>query len=75
MWSVLLPVAKNIVMKAVESDQVKMLVVEILKRIVSRTDNDLDDLVVAQLEVALFPKPAEAPAEDSKENEDDKKTE
>jgi hypothetical protein len=55
MWSVLLPVAKNIVMKAVESDQVKMLVVEILKRIVSRTDNDLDDLVVAQLEVALFP--------------------
>tara|TARA_B100000902_G_C26624821_1_gene581544 strand:- start:322 stop:510 length:189 start_codon:yes stop_codon:yes gene_type:complete len=55
MWSVLLPVAKNIVMKAVESDQVKMLVVEILKRIVSKTDNDLDDLVVAQLEVALFP--------------------
>ena len=55
MWSVLLPVAKNIVMKAVESDQVKMLVVEILKRIVSRTDNDLEDLVVAQLEVALFP--------------------
>jgi len=56
MWSVLLPFAKNIVMKAVESDQVKMLVVEVLKRIVSRTDNDLDDLVVAQLELALFPK-------------------
>ena len=42
-------------MKAVESDQVKYLVVEILKRIVSKTDNDLDDLVVAQLEAALFP--------------------
>ncbi len=56
MWALLLPVAKNVVMKAVESDQVKMLVVEILKRIVSKTDNDLDDLVVAQLEVALFPK-------------------
>jgi hypothetical protein len=56
MWALLLPVAKNVVMKAVESDQVKMLVVEILKRIVSKTDNDLDDLVVAQLEAALFPK-------------------
>jgi hypothetical protein len=56
MWSLLLPVAKNVVMKAVESDQVKMLVIEILKRIVSKTDNDLDDLVVAQLETALFPK-------------------
>ena len=55
MWALLLPVAKNVVMKAVESDQVKYLVVEILKRIVSKTDNDLDDLVVAQLEVALFP--------------------
>ena len=56
MWALLLPVAKNVVMKAVESDQVKMLVVEILKRIVAKTDNDLDDRVVAQLELALFPK-------------------
>lgn len=63
MLAVLFPVAKSIVMKAVESEQVKYLVVEILKRIVSKTDNDLDDLVVAQLELALFPKPAEAPAE------------
>jgi hypothetical protein len=56
MWALLLPIAKNVVMKAVESDQVKYLVVEILKRIVAKTDNDLDDLVVAQLESALFPK-------------------
>ena len=62
MWSLLLPVAKNVVMKAVESDQVKSLVIEILKRIVSKTGNDLDDLVVAQLELALFPK-ASAEAE------------
>jgi len=55
MFALLLPFAKTIVLKAVESDQVKMLVVEILKRIVSKTDNDLDDLVVAQLEIALFP--------------------
>jgi len=59
MLAVLFPVAKSIVMKAVESEQVKTLVIEILKRIVSRTDNDLDDLVVAQLEVALFPTPKE----------------
>ena len=63
MLAVLLPFAKSIVLKAVESEQVKYLVVEILKRIVSRTDNDLDDLVVEQLEIALFPKPSEAPAE------------
>ena len=63
MLAVLLPFAKSIVLKAVESEQVKYLVVEILKRIVARTDNDLDDLVVAQLELALFPKPGEAPAE------------
>ena len=43
MFALLLPLAKTIVLKAVESDQVKMLVVEILKRIVSKTDNDLDD--------------------------------
>jgi hypothetical protein len=59
MWAVLFPVAKGIVMKAVESEQAKRLVVEILKRIVAKTDNDLDDLVVAQLEVALFPTPKE----------------
>jgi hypothetical protein len=55
MWAALFPVAKSIIMKAVESDQAKRLVVEVLKRIVSRTDNDLDDLIVAQLESALFP--------------------
>ena len=60
MWAVLFPVAKSVVMKAVESEQAKRLVVEILKRIVSKTDNDLDDLVVAQLEAALFPTPAAA---------------
>lgn len=63
MLAILFPIAKSVVMKAVESDQVKYLVVEILKRIVAKTDNDLDDLVVAQLEAALFPKPEEAPAE------------
>ena len=49
MWAVLFPVAKTVVMKAVESESAKRLVVEILKRIVAKTDNDLDDLAVEHL--------------------------
>ena len=55
MWAVLFPLAKGVVLRAVESDQAKRLVVEVLKRIVARTDNDLDDLAVEHLEKALFP--------------------
>jgi hypothetical protein len=55
MLAIAFPIAKGIIMKIAESEQVKRLVVEILKRIVSRTDNDLDDLVVANIEMALFP--------------------
>lgn len=55
MWALLLPIAKNVVMHLVESEEVKSLVIDILKKIVSRTDNDLDDLVVERLERALFP--------------------
>lgn len=55
MLTFLLPFAKKIVLEAVASDEVKSLVIEILKKIVSRTDNDLDDLVVEKLEKALFP--------------------
>ena len=55
MWAVLFPLAKGVVLRAVESDQAKRLVIEVLKRIVARTDNDLDDLAVEHLEKALFP--------------------
>ena len=55
MWAVLFPLAKGVVLRAVESDQAKRLVVEVLKRIVARTDNDLDDLAVEHLEKALYP--------------------
>jgi hypothetical protein len=55
MWALLFPVAKSVVLKAVESEQAKRLVVDVLKRIVARTDNDLDDLAVEHLEKALFP--------------------
>ena len=33
-------------LKAVKSDQVKDLVIEILKKLVAQTDNDIDDLLV-----------------------------
>tara|TARA_B100000287_G_scaffold184547_1_gene174523 strand:- start:406 stop:579 length:174 start_codon:yes stop_codon:yes gene_type:complete len=56
MWALILPVAKSVVLKAVKSDQVKDLVIEILKKLVAQTDNDIDDLLVAKLEKALFPK-------------------
>ena len=59
MWAVLFPVAKTVVMKAVESESAKRLVVEILKRIVAKTDNDPDDLAVEHLEKALFPAESE----------------
>jgi hypothetical protein len=55
MWALLFPFAKSVVLKAVESEQAKRLVVDVLKRIVARTDNDLDDLAVEHLEKALFP--------------------
>ena len=56
MWALILPVAKSVVLKAVKSDQVKDLVIDILKKLVAQTDNDIDDLLVAKLEKALFPK-------------------
>ena len=56
MWALILPVAKSVVLKAVKSDQVKDLVIEILKKLVAQTDNDIDDLLVAKLDKALFPK-------------------
>jgi len=55
MWALLFPFAKSVVLDAVESEQAKRLVVDVLKRIVARTDNDLDDLAVEHLEKALFP--------------------
>jgi hypothetical protein len=54
MWAALLPLAKSIVIKAVQSPSVKELVIQILERIVANTDNDLDDLIVAKLKRALL---------------------
>ena len=54
MWAALLPLAKGVVLKAVQSQSVKELVIQILERIVANTDNDLDDIIVAKLKKALL---------------------
>ena len=54
MWSLLLPMAKGVVMKQLNTLKVKTLVIEILQAIVKETDNDLDDIVVLKLKQALL---------------------
>mgnify|MGYP001370791630 FL=1 len=60
MTKFLLPIAINIINKAVDKipedldDVLKKFVVSILKKAASKTGNKVDDLLVAQLEKALF---------------------
>ena len=60
MTKFLLPIAINIVNKAVDKipedldDLLKKFVVSLLKKAASKTGNKVDDLLVAQLEKALF---------------------
>ncbi len=54
MWSLLLPMAKGVVMQQLNTLKVKTLVIEILQAIVKETDNDLDDIVVLKLKQALL---------------------
>tara|TARA_A100001388_G_scaffold3192_1_gene2368 strand:- start:4990 stop:5178 length:189 start_codon:yes stop_codon:yes gene_type:complete len=60
MTKFLLPIAINIINKAVDKipedldDILKKFVVSILKKAASKTGNKVDDLLVAQLEKALF---------------------
>ncbi len=60
MTKFLLPIAINIINKAVDKipedldDVLKKFVVTILKKAASKTGNKVDDLLVAQLEKALF---------------------
>ena len=60
MTKFLLPIAINIINKAVDKipedldDVLKKFVVSILKKAASKTGNKRDDLLVAQLEKALF---------------------
>ena len=60
MTKFLLPIAINVVNKAVDKipedldDLLKKFVVSLLKKAASKTGNKVDDLLVAQLEKALF---------------------
>tara|TARA_B100000927_G_scaffold39674_1_gene28395 strand:- start:375 stop:563 length:189 start_codon:yes stop_codon:yes gene_type:complete len=60
MTKFLLPIAINIINKAVDNipedldEVIKKFVVSILKKAAAKTGNEVDDLLVAQLEKALF---------------------
>ncbi len=47
---------KPILLKFASSDSVKRLIVDILKKLVTTTDNKVDDKAVEFLEKQLFPK-------------------
>ena len=60
MTKFLLPIAINVINKAVDKlpedldDLLKKFVITLLKKAASQTGNKVDDLLVAQLEKALF---------------------
>jgi hypothetical protein len=53
-WECLMSLARQIVLHAIESDKVKDLVMEVLKHLVQHTDNQIDDMLVNQLEEAMY---------------------
>ncbi len=60
MTKFLLPIAINVINKAVDKlpedldDLIKKFIISLLKKAASKTGNKVDDLLVAQLEKALF---------------------
>ena len=60
MTKFLLPIAMKVINKAVDKlpedldDLIKKFVISLLKKAASKTGNKVDDLLVAQLEKALF---------------------
>ena len=60
MTKFLLPIANNVINKAVDKlpedldDLIKKFVISLLKKAAAKTGNKVDDLLVAQLEKALF---------------------
>lgn len=53
-WECAMGLARAIVLHAIESDKVKDLVMEVLKHLVQHTDNQIDDMLVNQLEDAMY---------------------
>tara|TARA_Y100001951_G_C11083625_1_gene152735 strand:+ start:197 stop:358 length:162 start_codon:yes stop_codon:yes gene_type:complete len=47
---------KPVLLAFVKSDSVKKLIIDLLKKLVSTTDNTIDDQAVALIEKNLFPK-------------------
>ena len=46
--------ARQVVLRAIYSESVKDLVLEILKRLAEHTDNEIDDVLVEQLKLAMY---------------------
>ncbi len=51
----LFPLARKVIMNIIHSHEVKKLVIEVLKHLAFYTDNHVDDILVHELENALFP--------------------
>ena len=51
----MLLILKPLVMTMAQSKAFKELIIAMLERVVTRTDNDLDDLALKHLKVLLFP--------------------
>ncbi len=54
MFSLLLPVAKGVIMKKMKSPKVKLFLIELAEKLSKETDNDLDDIMVAKLRKSLL---------------------
>ena len=46
--------ARQVVLRAIHSESVEDLVLEILKRLAEHTDNEIDDVLVEQLKLAMY---------------------
>ena len=52
---IMITIIRPILFQFLQSDRVKSLIVEMLERLVEKTDNDIDDTAVELIRVALFP--------------------
>ena len=45
--------SQSVILRAHKSDEAKQLLVNLIKKLVEETDNDIDDMLVDQFELAL----------------------
>jgi hypothetical protein len=60
MWAIFLPLAKKTIIGLLGKDEVRHFLVDVLRSLVSTTDNKLDDKAVDVVESLLFQKEEEA---------------